>query len=608
MPDLPQVSNPPNNTEGCSSSTQNVSTADSLPSTSTDVQRPAQPRPGHDKITLVDQSADPVLESAPRPAQFSRLDIDTIIGNCELKSEEIPCLMAEKLPSSESDDSYGSFHNPVTSLKADGKNFLPFSEAENAPSCSHVTAELGNKLKLEEDTMQSWLAESSDDSTFHPCEEDMEQPLIDIENDSEMEEFYESKRNTKETQTNETEKSESFVDDLIQLNESPDEIVVTSPIQMQQKEPNHQSNCENNTETLRKNNQIHDSQAEKCAKEYMEYFKDVLNSNFPLQKNTSDNMQKDEVSRTVEEELQDAETNYFKRTVPCSLPEIGLPKLDLKNPLRTGVNEGCLKNIKKIGVYQNKYQCPLEESDEKCETEKGEDLTVKVIFEIPENPCSLNSRIESDVVSNKIIKEALRECPEDKADAASREESTPTDCIKDKGLHQKLFVEIPPEDPQVKTDKADAEKDEKAKEIKSILKNQQASGQKHVTFVENKGDLGMEHMGVHQENACAKIQETHPDLDTALRFMTEAYPSREDEEMLSESLNATLEPSALARPRKDSPRATELYEEIKILEGEESLPHASSVVSPERPEDKAVNKPRNKFSKFFKSFKRKIWN
>ncbi|GFY74125.1 uncharacterized protein TNIN_199041, partial [Trichonephila inaurata madagascariensis] len=503
------VSNPPQTTEGCSSSTQNVSTTDLLTSTSTDDQRPAQPRPGHDKITLVDQSTDPASERAPRPAQFSRLDIDTIIGNCELKSEEISCLMAEKIPSSESDENYGTFHNPVTSLKPDGMNILPFSEAESAPSCSYVATELGNKLKLEEDTMQSWLAESSDDSTFHPCEEDIEQPLIDIENNSEK---------------------------------------------------------------------------------------------------TSDNTEKDEVSRTVEEELQDAETNFLRRTVPCSLPEIGLPKLDLKNPLRTDMNEGCLKNIKKIGVYQNKYQCLLEESDEKCETDKSENLTVKVISEIPGNPCRLDSRIESDVVSNKIIEEALRECPEDKADAASREESTPTDSIKDKGLHQKLFVEIPPEDPQMKTNKADAEKDEKTKEIKSILKNHQASGQKHVTFVENKGDLGMEHMGIHQENATAKIQETHPDLDTALRFMTEAYPSREEEEMLSESLNATLEPSALARPRKESPRATELYEEIKILEGEEGVPHVSSIVSPDRSEDKTATKPRNKFSKFFKSFKRKIWN
>ncbi|GFW21493.1 uncharacterized protein TNCV_1533161 [Trichonephila clavipes] len=428
-----------------------------------------------------------------------------------------------------------------------------------------------------------------------------------------MEEFYETKRNTKETQTNETEKSESFVDDLIQLNESPDEIGETSSTQMNQKELNQQSNSENSAETFRKNNQIQDSQAEKFAKEYMEYFKDVLNSNFPLQnvEKTSANTEKDEVSRTVEEELQDVESNFLRRTVPCSLPEIGLPKLDLKNPLRTGMNEGCLKNIKKIGVYQNKYLCPLEDSDEKCEIDKGENLTVKVISEIPENPCSLDSRIESDVVSNKIIKEALRECPEDKADAASRGESTPTDCIKDKELHQKLFVEIPPEDPQVKTNKADAEKDEKTKEIKSILKNHQASGQKHVTFVENKGDLGMEHTGIHQEDATAKIQEVHSDLDMALRFMTEAYPSREssiprlnnrkgtklgkqtndemekEEEMLSESLNATLEPSALARPRKESPRATELYEEIKILEGEEGVPHVSSIVSPERPEDKS---------------------
>ncbi|GFW21494.1 hypothetical protein TNCV_1533171 [Trichonephila clavipes] len=178
-----EVPNPPKNTEGCSISTQNVSTTDSLTSTSTDVQRPAQPRPGHDKITLVDQSTDPASQRAPRPAQFSRLDIDTIIGNCELKSEEIPCLMAEKLPSSESVENYGSIYNPVTSLKPDGMNILPFSEAESAPSCSYVATELGNKLKLEEDTMQSWLAESSDDSTFHPCEEDIEQPLIDIEND-----------------------------------------------------------------------------------------------------------------------------------------------------------------------------------------------------------------------------------------------------------------------------------------------------------------------------------------------------------------------------------------------------------------------------------------
>ncbi|GIY51098.1 hypothetical protein CDAR_498311 [Caerostris darwini] len=59
---------------------------------------------------------------------------------------------------------------------------------------------------------------------------------------------------------------------------------------------------------------------------------------------------------------------------------------------------------------------------------------------------------------------------------------------------------------------------------------------------------------------------------------------KEEEEMLSESLNATLEPSALSRTRRGSPRAQELYEELKILGGEDDLNKLPSINPCDSPE------------------------
>ncbi|GFS83574.1 uncharacterized protein NPIL_199491 [Nephila pilipes] len=581
-----EVSNPPENTQGCSYSTQNVSTADSLSSASVEAQRTAQPRPGHNGITLVDQTNDSASQGGPLPTQFSLLDIETILGNCNLKSEDIPCLMGEKLPSSESDENIDSFHDSTTIFKHECKNILPISVTVNEPSCSHKAVEPNVNLKQQEDMLQSWLAGSSDDSTFNPIQKVMEQLLIDTDNDSylsEMDKISDIKGNTKETQT---ETEQPVVGDLIKLCESQEEITETPSTKKTEQEQ----------QFLQKSNQISDFQTEKCARQYMEHLKEALNNSLPLPNPIKPikTTRKDESNglKTVEEELQDAESNSLKRTSSRSLAEMGLRKLDMNNPLRITVNDGCLKNIKKIGVYQNIYQGHLEKSGAKCEG-----LDVNVTCEGQEKPYSLDSRDNAAVESNITVKEVIVESPEKTSDVVSMEnkESTPedttSDCKGNKELPQKLFVEIPPEEPQeITMFKNDSENDEKKMEIKSILKNQQPSGQKRVSFVEKKGDLGMEHMGMHQEDGCTKIQETQPDLDITLRFITETYPSREEEEMMSESLTATLEPSVLARSRKESPRATEIYEEIKILEGEENLPKGSSIMSPERPKDKSKDR------------------
>ncbi|GIX71053.1 hypothetical protein CEXT_47621 [Caerostris extrusa] len=73
---------------------------------------------------------------------------------------------------------------------------------------------------------------------------------------------------------------------------------------------------------------------------------------------------------------------------------------------------------------------------------------------------------------------------------------------------------------------------------------------------------------------------------------------------------------ALSLSPQGSPRAQELYEELKILEGEDDLnkqpsinpghsPEKSDFLDSNLKDNKGSTKPKNKISKFFKSFKRK---
>ncbi|KAF8797251.1 hypothetical protein HNY73_001536 [Argiope bruennichi] len=508
-------------------------------------------------------------------------------------------------------------------------------------------SELETQTKLDEGTMQSWLADGSDDSAMSSCKE----PLIPLEDESDMEEFVNNKENVNNDTEPSNEKEEPFVNDLINLNESEEKIlkqasnktaeankslldIDNESEQNQTVEVNknlldveietvsnqtivenkilldvHVEETPNQTLVANKSllyidiekpsperKQDLNSETEKCARVCIEQMKGALNNIFQDVKKVGVNQtatDSDVVSRnglkTLEEELkEDAEANYLRRTVPHSLAEIGLPKFNINDAARINKDEAFMKNIKKIGVYSGIFQASVNETSDGSDI-KEEDVELFQPEITNEGPGETIHRSESnefiDVVSieNSVTLNTMEKCKLDSMPDAETETKDLTDInIISSDKHKENIVE---------TD--DSTKKQKSAMIKSILKNKE----KRVTFADKKGDPGMEHMALHQEES-PKLEEKQLVMDTSLRFMTEAYPSHDEEEMLSESLNATLEPCALSRPRRRSPLAKELYEELKTLEGDEQSKMTLSVSpcqSPERSEflDSTIKEKKN---------------
>ncbi|GIY51097.1 uncharacterized protein CDAR_498301 [Caerostris darwini] len=375
MSDLLEVPNPDVSTDGSSSLTGSTPASSSSPLSTANAQNPFLP--SQDEITLlVSPTVDstiPAQDVTQKSTQFSPSDIDSLIVNCDLKSEDIPYLMAEKLPSSGSDDNLDSFSNQIVELESKNKETKLTTESEvEASSCSRTE---GGKLMLDDSTMQSWLADGSDDSILNPCRDTMEEALINIDEESDMEEFGGINKNSKETTKSDTGK-ESVDKDLINLNDSQVDTVETSP-HLKLKPGQSLLNIENEeSENIKPQDTILDFEieTEKYARVYMEHFKNVLSRTFPLhgvkKVVSSTNSFQTELKnsgsgkgnglKTVEEELQelqiDAEENFLNTTTPHSIAEIGLPKLKINDSLRKDTDAEPMRNIKKIGISSDKHQ------------------------------------------------------------------------------------------------------------------------------------------------------------------------------------------------------------------------------------------------------------
>ncbi|GBL85561.1 hypothetical protein AVEN_34711-1 [Araneus ventricosus] len=677
MADIPEGPKPNRDEEEYSQLMGNVSQKKLLTSSAPGSQHPDQFNPAGMSLDVpsvtVLTAASSGEHSSPVSATLSPLDIDRLIRSCDLKSEEITSLMAEEVPSSDSEDSYGSF----TTLKLVNKAVPQFSEEDD----EKIAYQLAGKVKLDESTMTSWLVDGSDDSAMSSCRE----PLIPLDDESDMEEFSNSKENVKSDTKVNNDKEEPFVDDLINLMESQEKILEQAPNQtvvaskslldIENESVSNYTAVANKSlldieietapkqtavaskslldieietsqnpravankslldietdETSPEGKQDSNSETEKCARVCVEHIKGVLSDVLKEVKKPDPNpaainidVENGNGLKTLEEELrEEAEANTPKRKVSHWDAEIGLSKINVPELLRIVKNESFKRNIKKIWVCNNTFQTSSNDLNDGNELKKGDDELFQPdkADEVPQETFHETDSDEYiDVVSveetsplNNVEEHTLHHATAAEMETKdSAETNIAYESLKEGNIPEKTEEDASSEKPtenKVETD--DVVKEQKSAMIKSILK-------KHVTFVSNGGHPGMEHMALHHEES--KIEERQLDMDTPLRFMTETYPSHEDEEMLSESLNATLEPCALSRSRRGSPLAAELYEELKILEGDEQQKtlSVSPCQSPERSEfpesatkdNKTItNKPGSKFSKFFKSVKKKIWS
>ncbi|GIX71057.1 uncharacterized protein CEXT_47641 [Caerostris extrusa] len=294
--------------------------------------RPVKTKAHYSSIPLSTRPP-PAQDVTQKSTQFSPSDIDSLIVNCDLKSEDIPYLMAEKLPSSGSEDNLG-----IIELESKNKETKLTTESEvEASSCSRTE---GGKLMLDDSTMQSWLADGSDDSILYPCRDTMEETLINIDEESDMEEFGAINKNSKETTKCDTGK-ESVDNDLINLKDSQVDTVETSP-HLKLKPGQSLLDIENEeSENIKPQDTILDFELE-------------------TEKTKNSCSGKGNGLKTVQEELQelqiDAEENFLKTTTPHSIAEIDK---EVDNEERHQENTDCsdvtleIKVQGKMGKYSS---------------------------------------------------------------------------------------------------------------------------------------------------------------------------------------------------------------------------------------------------------------
>ncbi|XP_035230737.1 uncharacterized protein LOC118202672 [Stegodyphus dumicola] len=478
-----------------------------------------QPSSGFDTSSNVDYNLE---NQADHPLEIS-FAADLIMKGCSLKSEEIPFLMGEKT-SSDSDDNLSSdldastamIYAPLTS-KLSGQASGEDISLESLSRQKYQYYPSFNQKQLDKNILISWLDDSSDECEPFLLNDSVKRTPQTDEPESDMEEFNENMKETIFFKQNQLEK-DSF-DSNNSFNSANNR---SCPFDTTNKNENFEkkSNLHNQNETTLG---IQTMNVRKKASILTQ-----LNDQMPEAERRDTNMEK-----------KNNVTDFFSSQNSFEDTNAGSTYSRFKSVLS---NED-MNN-------QSALRGPTDEENLLHESEDVLGDESEFLNRVPK--CGVE---KTECFRNKVSKEGTSE---DGKQLLTTDETVTHLDYASKTAEEKSG--------NPKTESKDGEmKAENEQKKKSVAFNILSLKQTAVSQEDEKKDnLGMEPMGTLLHDS--KSRESQSDLTAALRFMTEAYPSRDGNEGFTDTLDGIKDSSTFHLPEKDSPPEVVVYEEIRPIQ------------------------------------------